>query len=344
MKLFNLTLFLALCLSSCTSNDDSELPLGNYEDGILIVNEGNAQSGSVTFAANNLQTVQQDIFSLVNPQQLLGGYVQSMFFNGDRAFIISNFANKITVVNRYTFEYLGSIETGLYHPRYGVVYNGKAYVTNMAGWESDQDDYVAVINLATFMAETPIQLDSYAERITINNGKIIVSNGAFGSGSSITIIDTAENSVQNINIGISPNSMAIVSDILYVLGNYTDGTSALVKIPLATPTSFQLADLSATILFAANLVEDQGMLYFTAGSKVYKMSATTLLPDMPLFDTQSNSIYIGYGFAVRDSRIYVCEATEDFISDGKVLVYNMNGSLLAEIPAGLGPNSIYFND
>lgn len=344
MKLIKLTVVLALLLTSCTSNDESEIPLGNYDDGILILNEGNSQSGSITWVSNNLQTVQQDIFSLVNPQQLLGGFVQSIFFDGQRAFIISNFANKITVVNRYTFEYLGSIETGLYHPRYGVVYNGKAYVTNMAGWETDQDDFVAVINLSTFTPEAPIQLDSYAERIAVYDGKLIVANGAFGSGSSISIINLATSSIENIDIGISPNSLALVSDKLYVLGNYAGGTSALAKIPLDVPTTFELTELSSTILFAANLVEYSGMLYFTAGSKVYKMPATGIIPNSPLFDTLSGSNYIGYGFAVNDDRIYICEATDDFTSDGKVLVYNTSGEFLAEIPAGLGPNSVYFNE
>jgi DNA-binding beta-propeller fold protein YncE len=65
--------------------------------------------------------------------------------------------------------------------------------------------------------------------------------------------------------------------------------------------------------------------------------------DTPLFDTESLSAFIGYGFAVNGTRIYISEAAQDFSSDGKVFVYTTSGELLDEIPVGLGPNGFYFN-
>lgn len=344
MKSLRILFAAALISASCSDNDDREAPLGTYDGGILIVSEGNSQTGTITYASDDLQTLQHDIFSLVNPQQSVGGFVQSMFFDGNRAFIISNFANKITVVNRYTFAYMGTIDTGLYHPRYGVALDGKAYVTNMAGWETGADDYVAVINLSTLALESPIMLGNYAERIDADHGKVVVANGAFGAGDSITIIDAASGSVEEIAIGFSPNSIDIENGIVYAMANSATGESAIVKVPLNAPENASSLMCPPSVMYASNLVEEDGMLYFTAGRRIFKVSpSASSVSDVPLVDTQSTSMYIGYGFAVEDGRIYICEATEDFTSDGKVLVYGTNGQFISEIPAGVGPNSVYFN-
>src|SRR6476620_1139069 len=106
-KLFFYAFGATILLASCDNDTTTETPLGDYDNGILVLNEGSADGGSITYISNDLATIQQDVFNVVNgTEQSIGGYVQSIFFEGNRAFIISNFSNKITVVNRYTFEYM----------------------------------------------------------------------------------------------------------------------------------------------------------------------------------------------------------------------------------------------
>ena len=88
----------ALAFISCSEDNSGDAPLGSYDNGILVLNEGGA--GSVSYISNDLGTVRQDIFTAVNEGQDIGQYTQSIFFDGARAFIISNGSNKITVVNR----------------------------------------------------------------------------------------------------------------------------------------------------------------------------------------------------------------------------------------------------
>ncbi len=222
---------------SCSKDDDAipEVPLGVYDNGVLIVNEGNASSGSISYVSNDLTIVENDIFSAINPNQGIGGYVQSVFFDGDRAFIISNGSQKITVVNRYTFEFIGTIETGFNIPRYGVVENGKAYVTNLADFSDLTDDFISVINLNTLLVESTIAINAIAERIEKANGKLFVANGSYGEGSTVTVINTASGSIEGtIDVGISPNSLKADNGFIYVLcGNYSDN-SKLVKINSTT--------------------------------------------------------------------------------------------------------------
>lgn len=343
-KLFLTALLGGLFFMSCDSSDDNEAPLGSYDNGILVLNEGG--TGEVTFISNDLQTVQHNVFDVVNGDANdLGMYTQSIFFDGDRAFVISNGSNKITVVNRYTFEFIATISTGLDVPRYGVAYNGKAYVTNLKGFASGSDDYLAVINLANYTLEAPIAVNTYADRIIEKEGVLYVSGGSFGSGDKVTVINPATKSiVTDIAVGVSPNSFEEDNGILYVLcGSFSDN-SKIVKVNMANNTIVGEIAFPESMGNAQNLDIEEGKIYFSVGGKVYKTNTNvSAVTDTPLFDTQSTSGYIGYGFAVNNNRVFISESKDDFISDGKIYIYSTSGQFIDDIPAGLGPNGFYFN-
>ncbi|HEX8270239.1 MAG TPA: DUF5074 domain-containing protein [Flavobacterium sp.] len=341
-------LFLALIapfiLFSCDSDDVDNAPLGSYDNGLFVLNEGGF--GEVTYISDDLQTVQQDVFSTVNGDELnLGTYNQSMFFDGDRAYIISNGSHKITVVNRYTFEYIATISTGMMIPRYGVVYNGKAYVTNINDYAVATDDFITVIDLDDHSTQT-IAVNNQAERLVEYNGKLYVSGGAFGMGDTISVIDTATNAIQTtITVAEAPNSLEVKDGILYVLCGSFSQNSKLVKIQLSNNTIIDEVEFPATMGNASNLDIEEDWIYFSVGAKVYKIATTaTTVSNNPLFDTQSDSDYIGYGFAVNNGRIYISEAAEDFTSNGKIYIYSVVGTFIDDVPVGLGPNGFYFNN
>ncbi|MBD3582827.1 YncE family protein [Flavobacterium selenitireducens] len=337
----------SVLLASCNGDDDSNAPLGSYDNGILVLNEGGSTGGaSVTYISDDLQTVQNDIFTAVNGDDVtLGLFPQSIFFSGDRAFIISNGSNRITVVNRYTFEKVGEVTSGLTVPRYGVVYNGKAYVTNSNLFTSPTDDFIAVIDLNTLTAGTPIPVNNQAERIIEENGKLYVSGGFYGSGNVVSVINTSNQQVTAINVGTAPNSLEEKDGILYVLCSSWNGPGKIVRIRLSDNALLGEMAFAETMVNAQNLDIEDGFIYFTAGPKIYKVDPfLALAADTPLIDTGSESSYIGYGFAVNDGRIYIAEGADDFVSDGKIFIYSENnGALVDEIPVGLGPNGFYFN-
>src|SRR5690606_21132448 len=133
-----------------------------------------------------------------NTGQGAGSFLQSVFFDDEKAFIISNGSNKITVVDRYTFKYLGSIDTGLAVPRYGVVANGKAFVTNLNTFGSLTDDFVAVIDIDNYEVIQTIPMNALAERILRAGDKIFVGNGNYGSGASLTVIDAGTSEITDV--------------------------------------------------------------------------------------------------------------------------------------------------
>lgn len=346
MKITKL-LFMALASSilfvSCSDDDEKtpDIPLGVYDNGILVLNEGNAASGSVSFISNDLTTAENFIFSAINPGQSIGGYVQSIFFDEDRAFIVSNGSNKITVVNRYTFEFIGKIETGFNVPRYGVIVDGKAYVTNLASFSDLTDDFISVINLSNLTVESTIPVDAIAEKISSENGKIYVSNGSYGEGSTITVINASNGVVEStIDVGLSPNSMEEEDGFLYVLCSNSVDNSKLVKINMASNQKVSETELTG-LVNAQNLIIEDEMLYFTVNSAVYKESLSGTVSNFtPLFTSTATTLY---GFQVEDDRIFVSDA-KDYASDGEVFIYTSSGILQKQFSVGLIPSGFYFNN
>ncbi len=109
MKLNKLMLALfagSLLFTSCSDNDDTsnDMPLGAYDNGILVLNEGNFGMGNakISYISNDFGTLQNDIFNVVNPGMSLGDTGQDIGFYGDLAFIVLNVSNTIEIVNRYT--------------------------------------------------------------------------------------------------------------------------------------------------------------------------------------------------------------------------------------------------
>ncbi len=339
-------LFLAMTLAavvfvSCSDDDNSNASLGNYDNGTFVLNEGNTTvtTSSITFIGDD-GSIEQDVYRNVNPNAVgLGTYLQSMFFDDTRAFIISGQANKITVVNRYTFQYIATIDTNFENPRYGAVLNGKAYVTNYADFATGSDDFLTVIDLSNY-ATIKVNLNNWSEKIIAENGKLFIANGYYGNGSSVTVFNPNTNTGTAIEIGGSPNSFDEEDGILYVL----DGQK-ITKIDLSTnQISGTPVILPENQQGAKNIFEENNKLYYTNGTKVYAMNKNATTASVSeLFSYNSASGFGAmYGFAVEDNKIYIADA-DSFTANSNIFRYKLDGSFIDVIPVGVGPNGFYFN-
>jgi hypothetical protein len=64
------------------------------------------------------------------------------------------------------------------------------------------------------------------------------------------------------------------------------------------------------------------------------------LPTSPFINTTSNNISIPYGFDKIEDKLYISDAI-DFVSDGKVYVYNEDGTFSTDYTVGPLPNGFY---
>ncbi len=334
--------FAAVLFHSCSKDEDPvlEQPAGDYADGIFVVNEGSQSAGTVTFIGNDLQSVEQEIYAGVNDGDDLGNYVQSMFFTEELAFIISSGSNLITVVDRYTFELIGKIDSGLSMPRYGVAVDGKAYVTNQAAWDTFEDDYIAIVDIASLTVEEMVIVNAVAEDIIEGNGFLYVQNAAFGAGNQISIFNPSNQIIEGtITVGDGLNSLGTDGNTLYALSS-----GKLEKIDLSTHTI--ISEIASEELAGAqNLDVENGNIYYTIANGVYTMETGATAPaSSPLLEYNSNSDWgVMYGFEVKEDRIFIADGG-DFTSNSFVEVYTTGGELLENIEVGVGPNSIYFNN
>ena len=354
MKLLNkflgLAILLALFTTSCNSDDDAIIagqlpsePLGAYENGSFVLNEGsNASTAGVDFLSDE-GVLTQDVFRIENPNEdEVGLFLQNIFFDDTRAFIISGGTNSVTVVNRFTFKYITTIDTNLDNPRYGVVANGKAYVTNQAGFSSGSDDFVTLIDLNNFTTSSVI-IGDYVDRITFAGDKVVIANGAFGSGNAVTFLNTSNNSLVTLNLGSgnSPNSLIAVNNNVYAL----TGSNKFFEIDANTSTLTNTTDIPAAINGVKNLQVENDEVYFTAGTSVYNFGlGDTTISTTPLLTYNSTSQFGAmYGFSVSGNSILIGDAG-DFASAGTFFKYTTSGTLVNDYTAsGVGPNGFYKN-
>ena len=332
----------AFAIISCSSDDDNPQPVipdGDYFNGVLILNEGGSAGGSVSFLGADRQEVVNDIFAEANDGQGPGLFLQSIFFDDEKAYIISNGSDLISVVNRYTFELLGTVDSGLSVPRYGTVLNGKAYVTNLVEFSTDQDDYVAVIDLETLEIEETVIVGGAAEYIVSSSGEIYIQNASFGNGNTISKLNPISNTItETLQVGDGLNSIQVYNQKLYALDS-----EGVKRIDLGTFTVETEINKPEALTSVSNLRTENDQFYYTSGTAAFTTSiSSSELSSEAIFDYGSDSAFGSfYGFEVNEGQIYVGDAG-DFTSNGSVFIYSLEGQLVKEFNVGLAPNSFYF--
>jgi YVTN family beta-propeller protein len=343
MKLKNLYLGIiatAFLFTSCSSDDSivNDTPLGAYDNGVLILNEGNfgTPNASVSYISNDLNTFQNNIFAVVNPTKVLGDVAQSITFNDDKAYIVINNSNEVEVVNRYTFASLATITEKLENPRYSVVLNGKLYVTNATS------EAVTVYDASTYAYISSIPVSKTVEKIVAANNKLYIMNGAYGSGNEVTVINTATNTVKTtITVEEGINSIEAKDGNVYVLcGN--ENKSKLFKINSSTDVATSIE--STTLKDAVNMDIDGNKIYYTNQGSVYSIDINASnFSETPLLTVAYTAYSTFYGFGVIDGKIYSGDA-KGFTQNGVVTVYSTSGTVLKTVTVGSGPNGFYSNN
>ena len=327
----------ALLLASCSNDDaiEKDVPLGAYDNGILVLNEGNfgTPNASVSYISNDFSVV-NDLFVIENSNKKMGDVGQSISFSDDKAYIVLNNSNVVEVVNRYTFKSVGTISGNLKLPRYSVVLNGKLYVTN--------NKTLSVFDAKTFAFIETILINKVTEKIVAANGKLYVTNGAYGTGSSVTVINpSSNNAMSTISVENGVNSIEEKNGSVYVLCGNADKTK-LFKINTTTDTATSIE--STTLKKALNMDIDGDKIYYTKGTGVYAMALNaTTFSETPLFSVADNNFSTFYGFNVIDGKIYSADAN-GFTADGVVKIFTTTGTELKTITVGRGPNSFYANN
>ena len=205
LKFYTLILLTVLSVSFSSCDDDDNKPKGQFEQGVLVVNEGNFQDANGTISHISPDgTVTQDLFGTVNNGLALGDVVQSMSIEGEFAYIVVNNSNKMEVVNANTFEAEYTLNNVLL-PRYFTALDGKGYLTEWVSFS--EPGRVAIIDLQNHVVTESITTDFGAENIIAHQGKLYVSNNFTNT---VSVIDPVGKAViKTIEVGNSPGEFLV---------------------------------------------------------------------------------------------------------------------------------------
>lgn len=349
-KLLSLLLLATILFASC-EKDSADLPKGDYENGVLISGEGSgAGTGSVSFVSDDFVTSENLIYKTVNNEEL-GTYVQSMAFSNDNAYIVVDNQNTVTVVDRYTFEKLGFINTGLILPRFMTVVGNKGYVTNWGSTLSDTDDFIAVVNLETYEVEGTISVGNGPERIIENNGKLYVSHkGAYTTNNVISVIDIDSEEVIEITVKDNPDELFFnnLGELVVLSSGRTiyDTDWSVIGTTLASISMIDITTLEITneLVFAEGeqpslMVFENGAIYYNIGNSVYAINeSATSLSSTSIVETEG----FLYGLEVEGDNLYTLDAS--FSDASKLNIYSISsGSVSITKVVAIGASKIYFN-
>lgn len=336
------------------SCEEAEKSKGEYSNGVFIVNEGTFgnDNGSVSFYSNTADSVFNDIFNAVNGRSL-GDVVQSLTVSGEYVYIVVNNSNKIEVADKNTMEEIEVIEN-LSSPRYIVVKNAIGYVSCWG------DNSIKIVDLNTFTVTGSITSQGAGpEKMHLKNDKLyVINSGGFGNDSTVTVINTTNNSViKNIQVPYNPKD--IVEDNsgnLWILsyGNeiYNDDWTAIIGhtpsyLYKIDPTSDEVVawgELFAEQHPAHLEIDNDGTTMYVGGgysfAGIYKVSVSNT--NLTLNEISTDYFY---GFNVDpNSGVIFGAIAGDYVSPGTLKRLETDGTLLGTYKCGIVTSSAAFKN
>lgn len=333
---------------SCNEKETESLLPGDFENGIMITNEGNFGSGDATLSYYDLETqkVYNDVFGLANDGKEIGDVMQSIFVDQAHAFLVVNNSNKVEALNLsdMTIDYTVA---NLKLPRYMVGNADKGYVSE---WVSFSDvGRVSIIDLTTGEILKSVETDFGAEGVIIAEDQLFVSNNF---STTLTVIDLATETVtKTIEVGSSPGEMKIdaAGDIWLICGGGYDANFSPLndgKLVEIDPTSLEISivvELGKNVSTKAAMDPTGENLYYFSGTSAYKYGiGSQEVSGTPLISEDDATGF--YGIGVDDSGNIYLSDSKGFTENGEVFIYEPNGDFVEKFNVeGRGPNGFAFN-
>ena len=374
-RILLLTMIFAIIIASCSKKSDNDpapyVPPGgdtiqpgpggdtiapSQISGVFILNEGNFTyaNSSLSYYDMETETVENNMFFRVNNAPI-GDVGQSLTKIGDDLFIVVNNSKYIYKVDAQSIVYKAKIE-GFTSPRYMLpVSDSKAYVSDL------ESKGIWILNLNTLQHRF-LETGNTTEAMVKIGDEVFVSNwsnyypGQMGdttSNKTIQVIDCVNDMlVAEIEVAQEPNSMVVdKNNNIWVScsGSYNAVQDpALICIDPVTRTVIKRFDFTPGVDYPSGLAIDgagENVFYMTGGYgtlNVYKMSVDdSELPTTP-FITADGKLFYNLKVNPDNGDVYITDA-KDYVSNGDLLHYSPEGTLLGSYSLGIIPSYMLFN-
>lgn len=330
-------------VSFACSDNGEEKPLGKYNNGILIMNEGNfgTNDGEVYHLNPNTEALLPNIFEAENSRPF-AGLLEDMVLEADRLYLVAN-TGKVEIVNPADFKSLGTVSADLDQPRSLAINGSKLFISDYGPYDADYatpDSYIAVVNgLDGGVVTNKIEVSSKPEDLFSYGNHIIVAGS---EEKKIEIIDVAQETVINtIDLEASPRQFYAEDGILWIyavsanavkfytlnLNTLTQGTTYTVPVANATSRIAFDGDDEMYVLTSSGY-PDYNDAVVNIDIKGNSASATELM---------TGSGFYGIGFDEERDQIYVANPN-GFQGNGTVTVLSETGTVVRSFEVGRGPS------
>ena len=336
---------LALILFAFSCQDGSEKPLGKYETGVLIMNEGNfgTNDGEVFHFNPSLRALTGEIFELENNRPY-AGLLEDMVLEENRLYLVAN-TGKIEIVDPNNFKSLGAVTANLDQPRSLTTASGKLFVADYGPYDANYqtpDSYVAVISgLDGGSVKTKIEVADKPEDLFVSGKNVLV---ACASGKVEVIDADSETLTKTISVTGKPVQFVEYGGKLWVY-SYDQAKVYFHSIDLGT---LQVGEVKSRTLAKAT-----GRIALGDGGQVYVLTSTgwpnyeDAIAIVSLENEQVNSSwkngtgFYGIGYDSQRQEVYLANA-KGFQGNGEVVVFQKDGTQALSLEVGRGPSGFLF--
>jgi len=337
--------------TSCEKSDSTDEIV--VEGNAIIVNYGGYSGAKGEFSLYNETdgTITNKYFNIKNNRDFTSN-IQSFGKHNGKLYSMSNNADKIDIIDLYTFKQDASIDADIVKPRYFAAKGNKAYVSclgNVSEWAVVANSYIAVIDLTDNTVKKFPQAGGF-------EGMAIVGDKLYAASYTkpeVAVFDLATEKFETpITIESQARHFAVDGDNLWVshVSSYS--------IPVSSEhVGITCIDTKTnTVEKTVNIPSLGGNGYIAInndGSKVYALGAeswpstTTNITVINTVDNTINESFItgesfyGLGYNQTTDRLYVLISPSTTVA-GAVKVYDTEGTLLNEKETGIAPQHVIF--
>ena len=345
-------------LTSCNKTLEPAQP---YDDGVLVINEGNFSdnNGSLSLVNRANTTASFDVFLKENARPLTGGVSGYAEVDGKGLILVDNSTagqDKVEIVDARTMKSIATLPASdIENPRDVVgVGSNKAYVLCWGATGSFPNfyanpGYVAVVDLNTNKVTKKIALQKGAEGIAVVGTEAFV--GGVGGDRLVQVIDTQRDELKTTSIAVGGNAGNLQVDANNKIWAFV-GREALRIDPAGktiearirvgssatkTPSTMAMSADKRTIYYvssffdAADGFKQKGEMYS------FKISDVAISDASPL----ARRVFTGLGYDPKSNLIYA-GITPSYKQAGFVLRYQPDGRVVDSVKVEIAPTGFFF--
>ena len=342
--------FLPLFFTACTSDPEPQLTVDTYDNGVLIVNEGNFFSGDGEVSHYDQETgeMTNNLYQTVN-EVILAAYIEQVRVFGENAYIVDSNQGraKVVAVDKASFREKGRVE-GLEIPRDVAVANNKLFIADWGNYDAqgnytNPNSFVAVadINGGTVIEKIPVS--SRPQSIVAWEGFIYLVGEA--NKEIIKINPTSLEIVTRKIHDASPNELLISGDQLILYSTLDQKLHLDVIDPATLASSKTIFDIpNATRLVLDG--EGQAWALTSAYSADYSYTDNQVVnftvsgngrPEI-IFEARNLR---GIGMDKAKGHLYIAD-DNGIQGNGTVVITDLQGEAIGKLDVGRVPSKFYF--